>query len=140
MLYFDTSALIKLVVIEDGSELVAELWSTRSQATSSILSYPEGRAALAAARRGGRLTPNGYCRAREEFESVQSELLLVAVDLPLARHAGELAEALGLRGCDAVHLSSALSLGPASDTTLVTWDEDLREAATQAGCAVAPPR
>ena len=132
----DTSALVKLVIVEDGSELVAELWRTRLRAASSILSYPEGRAALAAARRGGRLSTRGHARAGEEFESLQSELLLVGIDAPLARRAGELAEQFALRGYDAVHLATALALG--TDATLVSWDEDLRRAAAQSGCAVAP--
>jgi predicted nucleic acid-binding protein len=37
---------------------------------------------------------------------------------------------------DAVHLASALALG--ADTTLVSWDEDLRRAASQSGSPVAP--
>lgn len=115
---------------------MAELWGTRLRAASSILCYPEGRAALAAARRGRRLSATGYGQAREEFESLQSELALVGIDGPLARRAGELTEELRLRGYDAVHLASALALG--TDTTLVTWDEDLRHAAAQSGCAVAP--
>jgi predicted nucleic acid-binding protein len=75
-------------------------------------------------------------RALEEFESLHGELMLVGIDGPLARQAGELAEELELRGYDAVHLASALALG--TDTTLVTWDEDLKRAAAQSGCAVAP--
>ncbi len=67
---------------------------------------------------------------------MQRELWLVGVDGALARQAGALAEELELRGHDAVHLASALALGP--DTTLVTWDEDLRRAAARSGCAVAP--
>lgn len=105
---------------------------------SSIVSYPEGRAALGAARRAGRMTANGYRQALEDFEAAQSELLLVGIDQSLARHAGELADDLGLRGYDAVHLASALALG--ADTTLVTWDDALRRAAMRSGCAVAPAR
>jgi predicted nucleic acid-binding protein len=41
-----------------------------------------------------------------------------------------------LRGYDAVHLASALALD--ADTTIVTWDEDLKRAAARRGCAVAP--
>jgi uncharacterized protein len=67
---------------------------------------------------------------------IQNELLLVGVDAPLAREAGDLAEQLGLRGYDAIHLASALALGEA--TTVVTWDEELRRAAAGAGCATAP--
>jgi predicted nucleic acid-binding protein len=115
---------------------VAELWGTRLRAASSILCCPEGRAALAAAHRGRRLSTAGYARAREELESLQSELALVGIDGQLARGAGELAEAHELRGYDAVHLASALALG--SDITLVSWDADLRRAAAQRGCAVAP--
>jgi predicted nucleic acid-binding protein len=128
---------VKLVVVEVGSELVSELWDAPLEAAASILCYPEGRAALAAARRGGRLSSSAYDRTCEEFESLQSELLLVGVDEPLAREAGELAERHGLRGYDAVHLASALALG--ADATLVSWDGDLRHAALRSGCPVAPP-
>ncbi len=61
---------------------------------------------------------------------------MVGVDAALARQAGELAEKLGLRGYDAVHLASALALG--GDTTLVTWDADLARAGADVGCSVAP--
>jgi uncharacterized protein len=116
--------------------VAAELWGTRLRVASSILCYPEGRAALAATHRADLLTADAYGWAREEFESLQGELLLVGIDGLLARQAGELAEEFGLRGADAVHLASAVSLG--SDTTLVTWDEDLKRAAAESGCSVAP--
>ena len=127
---------MKLVVIEDGSELAAELWATRHRAVASILSYPEGRAALAAARRARRLSSSAHNRALEDFEATHSELLVIGVHTALARHAGELAEDLELRGYDAVHLASALAFG--ADTTLVTWDQELGRAAVRVGCAVAP--
>jgi predicted nucleic acid-binding protein len=63
-------------------------------------------------------------------------MLLVGIDAPLARAAGQLAEELALRGYDAVHLASALALGGA--TMLISWDADLRRAATRRGCAIAP--
>lgn len=136
ILYFDTSALIKLVVAEPGSELADALWDAPAPAASSILSYPEGCAALAAARRGGRLSAGGHARARTEFGSLAFELLVVGIDDDLAHRAGSLAEQLGLRGYAAVHLAAATSL--AADTTIVSWDEDLRRAAVASGCGVAP--
>ena len=135
IVYFDTSALIKLVIIEDGSELAAELWNSAYPAAASILAYPEGRAALAAGRRGGRLTAKGHARAFEDFESLQSRLISIGVDDALARHAGEHAEEFGLRGYDAVHLATALGLGD-EDVVMVTWDTDLRRAAEQVGLGV----
>jgi predicted nucleic acid-binding protein len=123
-------------VLEGGSELAAELWTTRHRVASNVLSYPEGRAALAAARRAGRLDAREHRAAADDFEAVQTELVRIGIDEPLARHAGDLAEELELRGYDAVHLASALALG--AETTLVTWDKDLGRAALESGCGVAP--
>jgi hypothetical protein len=117
--------------------LAAELWATSHLAISSILSYPEGRAALAAARRGSRLTAAAYKQALGDFESLLEEVSLIGMDAQLAREAGRLAEKFALRGYDAVHLACALSAG--DTTAIVSWDQELREAATHSGCAVAPP-
>jgi hypothetical protein len=106
-----------------------------SPAASSILSYPEGRAALGAARRAGRLTEAAHKSGLAEFESIQGKLSLIGVDAQLARDAGQLAERFALRGYDAVHLASAMSAG--GPVTLVSWDADLRRAAQQNGCAIA---
>lgn len=124
------------MIVEHGSEIVAELWGTRRRVASSILAYPEGRAALAAAHRGGRLSAGGHSRAREEFEALQDEMLLIGVDRALTQDAGQLAEDHSLRGYDAVHLASALALG--EDVTLVTWDRDLREAAAKSAIGISP--
>lgn len=128
---------MKLVVSEDGSGLARELWASREQIASSILSYPEGRAALSAARRARRLTTSSHAKAVAEFESAQRELRLLGLDRTLTRHAGELADRFGLRGYDALHLASALALvGDA--VAVVSWDRQLRQAAWRSGCRVAP--
>lgn len=103
-----------------------------------MLVYPEGRAALAAARRGGRLEKKDHTRALADFEDVVSDLALIGVDEPLARRAGALAEEFELRGYDAVHLATALTLGE-NAVTLVTWDGDLADAAVEAGLPISPP-
>ncbi len=120
---------------EPGSELIAELWATQPFASSSILCYPEGRAAISAARHAKRLTTSGYRQALEDFESSLRELHLLGVDLALTRRAGELADELGLRGYDSVHLASSLSFGV---DAVVTWDRRLSRAALQCGLAVVP--
>ncbi len=48
IVYFDSSAFVKLVVDEDGSDLAALLWDGCDAAVASRLAYPEVRAALAA--------------------------------------------------------------------------------------------
>ena len=83
LVYFDSSALVKLVVDEDGSDLAAELWDGCDAALASRLAYPEVRAALAAACRnhdlseadldvgiyGAAITPNiaVICQSRHAF-------------------------------------------------------------------------
>jgi uncharacterized protein len=72
-----------------------------------------------------------------ELGALNAELVIVGVDEELAQHAGELAYERALRGYDAVHLASALALGP-GETILATWDRDLGNAAVDTGLAVAP--
>jgi uncharacterized protein len=134
--YFDTSALIKLVLAEPGSDLAWELWRGVAVNVSSVLAYSEGRAALAAARRGGRLDAGLYRKSLLNFEKTYEEMLSIQVDDRLAIFAGEQAESFGLRGADAVHLATALGLSD-EEVTFVTWDQDQADAASSAGLAVA---
>jgi predicted nucleic acid-binding protein len=136
--YFDTSALIKLVVLEDGSATADELWSRASLRVGSRLVYPEGRAALAAAARAGRIDETEARGAATDLRRACSAMRLVGVDWTLAEHAGTLAELHGLRGYDAVHLATALAVDDAS-LVVATWDRDLARAASRAGRPVAPP-
>jgi len=128
--------LVKLVVVEDGSDQAAKLWGSAYPAASSILAYPEGRAALAAARRIGRLGKGAHKKALVDFEGLYADLVTIGVDQELSRGAGEHAEHLGLRGYDAVHLATALELGD-EEVVLVTWDRDLARAAECVGLGIA---
>ncbi len=125
-----------MVVVEEGSDVAAELWNSYP-AACSVLAYPEARAALAAARRARRLTARAHDRAVAELDTLHAELVIVGVDEALARRAGELPDERALRGYDALHLASALALEP-GETILVTWDRELSDAAASAGLAVAP--
>ena len=123
-------------MLESGSDLAASVWDTPTRATTSVLSYAEGCAALAAALRAGRLSATGHRRARADLDALHEELALIGVDHAMSRQAGALAERFALRGYDAVHLASALSI--AGELTIVSWDDQLRRAAAASGCAVAP--
>ncbi len=116
--------------------MAAKLWDSVYPAASSILAYPEGRAALAAARRLDRLGGEEHRKALAAFEELHAELATVGVDQELAARAGGYAEDLGLRGYDAVHLTTALELGD-EEVVLVTWDRDLARAAERVGLGIA---
>jgi hypothetical protein len=88
------------VIAEEGSELASELWATPHPGISSILSYPEARAALAAARRGARLSASAHTRALEDFESLHGELSLVAGEaITLVSWDEDLRRAAARNGC-----------------------------------------
>jgi predicted nucleic acid-binding protein len=135
--YFDTSAFVKLVVSEAGSAEVGRIWDVASRAASSILLYPEGRAALAKARRDRRLSQAALHVAIEDFETLWAGIERVLVSVLLATRAGALAHEQGLRGYDAVHLASAETIA-AGDIVFVAADQPLLAAARRLGLAVAP--
>jgi uncharacterized protein len=134
--YLDTSAFLKLVIDEAGSEQVVELWTSADQVVSSVLLYPEARAALAMARRLERLSSTESRSARAEFEALFADLALISATIPLLRRAGDLAETHALRGYDAVHLASIEAIGD-PETVMVTADHQLRTAALDRGLATA---
>jgi len=137
--YFDTSALLKLLLTEEaGAGVAAGIWNGADGLVTSRLAYPEGRAALAAARRGRRMTRARHQVACATLEEIFNEVETVDLVPAIARAAGDLAERLSLKGADAVHLASALDATKGGETVLVTWDRSLGRAGLVAGLAVAP--
>ncbi len=134
--YFDTSAVMPLLITEPGSDRAASLWDGADRVVSVRLVYPEARAALAQAERLGRLTARQLRDAVTEFDALFEQIDLVEVDDILARRAGELAEARQLRGYDAVHLAAADRVRDPS-VVVVAGDAALLAAAAAEGMAVA---
>ena len=130
--YFDTSAIVKLLVVEERSDRADVLWDSADLVVTSELSYAETRAALAAARRAGRLTPSSLVEAKEAFGERFADIHHVEVTTDVVRSAGDLVEEHSLRGYDAVHLASALAFED-PHLILVTWDEDLARAGRRLG-------
>ena len=137
--YFDTSALVPLIVVEPVSPRAASLRDGADRVVSVRLVYREGRAALAQARRLGRLTASQLRAAVTELDSKYEEFDLVEVADELARRAGYLAEAHALRGFDAVHLAAAERVRD-PDLVVVAGDEALLSAATAEGMSIAAVR
>lgn len=137
LVYFDSSALVKLVLDEGGSDLAAALWNACDVALSSRLAYPEVCAALAAAGRNHDVTESEASSAASDWEQFWSSMRPVELSADVARSAGSLAATHHLRGADAVHLASALALG-STDLTVAVWDKRLHAGAAAVGLAVAP--
>jgi predicted nucleic acid-binding protein len=128
---------VKLLLAEEGSAEVAVLWNEADRITSSRLLYVEARAALAAAKRARRVRGVARTRLRERLDGVIGEVNMVELSPAIALVSGDLAERYSLRANDAIHLASALSSAVAGQV-FASWDGMLRNAAAQAGLAVAP--
>jgi predicted nucleic acid-binding protein len=129
VIYFDTSALVKLVFDETESAALAEWLTVRADVpkVSSDLSTIELLRT---------------CRRVDEEAVEGANLLLGGIDfLPMDRAIVEKAATLvptELRSLDAIHLASALSV-KANLTALVAYDVRLCSAAAQAGIEVVSP-
>lgn len=137
IVYFDSSAFVKLIVDEHGSDVARALWDGCDAAISSRIAYPQVRAALAAAGRARRLTPHARRRAEQSWERFWAAVRPVELTGSVAAAAGRLASEHALRGADAVHLASLLAVG-GETTVFAVWDQRLRAGATEAGVALAP--
>lgn len=136
--YFDSSALVKLMVEEDGSHDVATLWDGADAVVSSRVAHPEVRAALAAAHRDRRLDDPSHAAAKQSWRDFHAALRMVEVTESLEGSAGDLAETHALSGFDAIHLASVLTLVDAP-VILATWDRRLLAAARAVGLSTLPP-
>lgn len=126
--YADSSALVKLVIDEPESELLAEYLSKRRfmLATSRIALVEVPRATAIA---------DGSLEAREETRRVLDSCLLVDVTDALLRRAADLTS-VEVRTLDAIHLASAHRVEP---DEVIAYDRRFRRAAETAGFAVAAP-
>lgn len=137
LVYFDSSALVKLVLDEGGSDIAAALWNACDGALSSRLAYPEVCAALAAAGRNDDVTESEASAAASDWELFWASMRPVELSADVEQTAGSLAATHQLRGADAVHLASALALG-FTDLVVAVWDKRLHAGAVAMGLAVAP--
>ena len=129
MIYFDTSALVKLVFDEAESAALAEWLTLRTDVAkvSSDLSTVELLRT---------------CRRVDEGAVESASLLLGGIDLlPMDRDIVERAASLPpteVRSLDAIHLASALSVETAL-TAFVAYDARLCAAAADTGINVVSP-
>lgn len=134
--YFDTSALVPLLVEEPGAETAGRLWDEADHVVAVRLVYAEARAALAKARRLGRLEASQLPDVVAQLDRLYAQLDRLDIDEMLVRRAGDLADHFDLRGYDAVHLAGAERVSD-GQTVLVSGDDELRTAATGMGIGVA---
>jgi predicted nucleic acid-binding protein len=131
--YFDTSAFVKTVVAEEGSDVAVEIWNSSVIRVTSIVAYAEARAALAAAVRSGRLSARGRRAARSQLDDRWRTVAVHGVSDDVVGLAADLADREPLPAYDAVHLACALLASGGDDAVFATWDRALSRAAHRLG-------
>jgi predicted nucleic acid-binding protein len=140
ILYVDTSAVAKAVLLEAGTDRVERWFHQAEQIASSVITYAEACAALDRNHRlrGGH--DADALRARlVRLDAQWSEFLVLPVD---ELSAGRVALRHHLRGMDAVQLGAALRLrdsvsayAPDAQVAFAAFDRRLLEAAEREGFA-----
>ena len=129
ILYLDTSSLVKLYVRELHSRLVRG-WAEEAEMLATCrVAYPEMISALNRRFRTGDLSKEDYDRLVKAFAGEWRHFAAIDFD---EIEAGRLAEAYGLRGFDAIHLSACKLLRSSEGAPSVvfsSFDERLNHAA-----------
>ena len=140
ILYMDASALVKRYVAEAGSVEVNSWIKVAQMVTTALVSRAELSAALNCAVRGQMINSTDCQYALDLFRSEWESIVRLPVSEITVQRADFLACRYNLRGYDAVHLACALiwqeSIG--NPLTLVTYDQQLRQAASDEGLALLP--
>lgn len=137
LVYFDASALVKLVLPEPEDAIAIAIWNGCDFAVSSRLAHPEVCAALAAAHRNRRLDAAELRRAVRRWGEFWIGIRPIELTEDVAQEAGRLVEAHALCGADGIHLASALSVADAN-AVISSWDKRLSAAAAAEGLRTVP--
>ncbi len=137
-LYADSSALLKLVLGESGSEDMEEIHSKAERLACVAVGYVELRAGLAMAARMGRADSASYPDYLIELHRLWQAIAEVPIDAKVLAEAGDAAETHALRAYDAIHLAALQAVGPPGSIAFACWDRNLRDAAANLGYELFP--
>lgn len=132
--FLDTSSIVPLVLEEPGSARCRRFWDLADDVVGSRIAFVEAAAALARAKRLGRLTSPFHLVCVSNLEQLWPEILPLEVDERLVRRAADLAHLYGLRGYNAVQCASAEKL---ADRDLVASSGDRKLLAAWAHLGIA---
>ena len=136
IVYFDTSAVLPLLVIEPSSDACQRLWDQADDVVTTRLLYIECVAALARALRLARLTVRQHRATLQMLDRLWPEFAIAELDQPLVSRAAKLAYEHALPGYDAVHCASAEQLDN-GDLVVASGDQILLRACVSLGLATA---
>ena len=131
MIYFDSSALVKRYIEEEGSDKVNALLKEGSIAAASRLAYPEILAAITRRHKAGEIETGAFERIKKAFRADWASLVVVEVHKEVFQFIDEVIAKHAMKGAESIHLSTALWLKKATkeEVVFVASDLDLLKAA-----------
>lgn len=140
ILYFDTSALMKLFVDERHSDTMRSTSLASTRLIVSQLTWAEMCAGMSLKQRTGQVEAQLAATALQELREQWPRYYRLGIDGNLVATAGELALRFGLRAYDSVQLASAQraheQLG--TNLTFCCFDQQLNAAASALAITVLP--
>lgn len=129
--YLDTSAVVKKYVRESGTERVIELWKEAEGLAISQVGYAECMAAFHRKKREGEISDRQLGHIKRIFRNDWTGFIRVDLSSDLEKIIDRLVSKHPLRGFDAIHLASCLTIKKAlkGNLAFVAGDRRLIEAA-----------
>jgi len=131
MIYFDSSAMVKRYLDEEGSYKVNKMLDETSVVATSILTYPEILSAFIRKQRMRDIPKDAYAKASTALESEWSYFFIIQFSDQLYPAIRRIIERYGLKAADSIHLASALWLKHSlkENVSFVSSDTSLLKAA-----------
>ena len=131
MIYFDSSAMVKRYLDEEGSYTVNKMLDEASVAATSILTYPEIVSAFIRKQRMREISKDTYAKISSALESEWSYFFVIQFSDQLYPAIRRIIEKPGLKAADSIHLASALWLKHSvkENVSFVSSDTSLLKAA-----------
>lgn len=138
ILFCDTSALVKLYIVEPQSDQMNALVAEAEAVAVVRIAWAEFHAALARRAREVPADAPAVDDARQALAEDWTHYLILEVGQSLVERAGEFADAFALRGYDAIQLAAAHELATEADrpVAFACADQRLARAAKILGLAV----
>lgn len=131
ILYCDTSALVKLYIVEADSELLKMRLAEAEAVAVCRIAWAEAHAAFS---RRAREVPDDTAvidQAKDALAADWPRFVIMEIDQPLVERAGNYADTFALRGYDSIQLAAASELARISQspTCFACFDARLNKAA-----------
>jgi predicted nucleic acid-binding protein len=142
ILYLDTSALLKKYFKESGSAEVISEWKRADAVATSMVTYAETVAAVFRKKREAEVAHSLFNKIHRAFRKDWESFIRVEVTSALNERIDNLVEACLLRGFEAIHLASALTIHQTNpgDLIFACYGQKLLQAAQSQGLPTIPEK